>query len=76
MRRRGAPIKVSAIASEGVLAAALTMLEGRGFVETRAGLLRARDESMDMLKYYANSIARWRLERADEAETPAEEAEK
>ena len=43
-----------------MLAAALTMLEGRGFVESREGLLRARDESLDVLNYYANSIEHWK----------------
>ena len=70
LRQCGAPIKVSAIASEGVLAAALSMLEGRGFVEQRQGLLRARDESLDMLKYYANSIEQWDQEKSRPESVP------
>ena len=73
LRIRGAPIKVSAIASEGVLAAALTMLEGRGFIDNRDGLFRARGESLDMLRYYANSIAQWKKNAADAALNPKEE---
>ena len=71
LRLRGAPIKVSAIASEGVLSAALSMLEGRSFVESKDGLLRAREESLDLLRYYANSIEQWR----EEEDRPAEVGE-
>ncbi len=56
----GAPIRISAIAREGVLAQALAMLRGRGFVETWDGLIRPRAEAMDLLNYYANSIRQWR----------------
>ena len=58
--QQGAPIKISASAYEGVFSATLTMLEGRGFIENRDGLLRARSESVDVLNYYANSIVQWR----------------
>jgi len=64
--RQGAPIKISASAYEGVFNATLTMLEGRGFIENREGLLRARPESLDVLNYYANSIAQWRENAARE----------
>jgi len=60
LQAQGAPIKISATACEGVLAAALTMLEGRGFIESKEGLIRARVEMLDVLGYYANSIAQWR----------------
>jgi glycerol-3-phosphate O-acyltransferase len=56
----GAPIKISTTACENVLAAALAMLEGRGFVDCREGLLRTNPESLDVLNYYANSIQHWR----------------
>lgn len=59
LRNSGAPIKISATACEGVLNGALTMLKGRGFVEEDKGLLRASPVSLDLLKYYANSIAHW-----------------
>ena len=60
LQGQGAPIKIPANACEGVLAAALTMLEGRGFIESRDGLLRARAGAVDVLNYYANSIRHWR----------------
>ncbi|MEE8364587.1 MAG: 1-acyl-sn-glycerol-3-phosphate acyltransferase [Gammaproteobacteria bacterium] len=59
LQAKGAPIKLAANACEGVLSAALTMLEGRGFIESRDNLLRANPDSLDLLKYYANSIDRW-----------------
>ena len=60
LRRLGAPITISASACEAVFSATLAMLEGRGFVDSRDGLLRASDASLDVLRYYANSIAHWR----------------
>lgn len=60
----GAPIKLSASACEGVLSGALTMLEGRGFTETRNNLFRANPGTLDILKYYANSIAHWKNQAA------------
>jgi len=59
LQAKGAPINLPASAAEGVLNGALSMLEGRGFVEINDGLLRARSESMDLVKYYANSISHW-----------------
>jgi hypothetical protein len=56
----GAPIGISAKVCEDVLAAALAMLEGRGFIESRDGLIRAQPEALDILKYYANSIEQWK----------------
>jgi glycerol-3-phosphate O-acyltransferase len=55
----GAPIDMAPNALEGVLSAALVMLEGRGFIEVEENLLRANPESLDLLKYYANSISHW-----------------
>ncbi len=60
LRAQGAPIKISATACEGVLAAALAMLEGRGFIENNEGMLRASPAALDLLNYYANSIEQWR----------------
>ena len=60
LQKQGAPIKLSASACEDVLSAALTMLEGRGFIETRDNLIRANSATLDILKYYANSIAHWK----------------
>ena len=59
LQAQGAPIKISANACEGVLSAALAMLEGRGFIEHRDGLFRARADALDVLNYYANSIRQW-----------------
>ncbi len=59
LQAKGAPIKLAANACEGVLSAALTMLEGRSFIEYRDGLIRANPKALDLLKYYANSIAQW-----------------
>lgn len=56
----GAPIKISASACEGVFMAALRMLEGRGFIENKRGMLRASPAALDVLNYYANSIEQWR----------------
>jgi len=42
------------------LTAALSMLEGRGLIESRDGLIRAKPEALDLLNYYANSIKHWR----------------
>jgi len=61
LQKKGAPIKMSASVCEGVLNGALSMLYGRGFVDkNRDELLRANSGSIDLIKYYANSIAHWR----------------
>ncbi len=60
LQAQGAPIKISATACEGVLSAALTMLEGRGFIESRDSLIRVNPEALDVLNYYANSIRQWK----------------
>ncbi len=62
LKQLGAPIKLPAYACEGVLGRALTMLTGRSFVESKDGLLRARAESLDLIKYYANSIKHWHID--------------
>ena len=64
LHARGAPIKISANACEGVLTAALSMLEGRGFIENKNGLIRAQPEALDILNYYANSIKQWKTAAA------------
>jgi hypothetical protein len=60
LEKRGAPINISASACEGVLSAALNMLEGRSFIESKDNLYRIRDNAGDILSYYANSIAHWK----------------
>jgi glycerol-3-phosphate O-acyltransferase len=69
LQAQGAPIKVSASACEGVLSGALSMLEGRGFIESRDGLIRANPESLDVLNYYANSIKHWKTGSSPRAES-------
>ncbi len=59
LQNKGAPINLPASAAEGVLNGALSMLEGRGFVDVDDGLLRLRSESADLVRYYANSISHW-----------------
>jgi glycerol-3-phosphate O-acyltransferase len=61
LQEKGAPIDLSANALEGVLSAALVMLEGRGFIEVKENLFRAKPEALDLLKYYANSIDHWKV---------------
>ena len=60
LERQGAPIKISASACEGVLSAALNMLEGRGFVASKNNLYRADEDAIELLSYYANSIVHWK----------------
>jgi len=59
LQQKGAPISLPASAAEGVFDGALSMIEGREFVEVNDGLLRLRSESLDLVKYYANSISHW-----------------
>ena len=69
LQAKGAPIKISANACEDVLTAALSMLEGRGFIESRDGLIRAKPEALDVLNYYANSINHWKTGSSPRAES-------
>lgn len=55
----GAPVNISANACEGVFGSALNILEGREFVDAKDNLYRANQNSIDILSYYANSIAHW-----------------
>ena len=66
---QGAPIKFPVNASEAVLTAAFDMLVGRGFVERREQTLRASEQSIDVLSYYANSIVHWQ-KKPDQAARP------
>lgn len=59
LEEMGAPIDLASNAVEGVLSAALVMLAGRGFIEVENNLVRAKPESLDLLRYYANSISHW-----------------
>ena len=66
---QGAPIRISANACEDVLTAALWMLEGRGFIERRDGLIRPGAEALDILNYYANSIKHWQTGTSSRVES-------
>jgi hypothetical protein len=35
------------------------MLEGRGFIESKDNLYKADEVAIELLEYYANSIAHW-----------------
>jgi glycerol-3-phosphate O-acyltransferase len=59
LEKLGAPIKISGSACENVLSAALRMLAGRGFVEQSDEGYRASENAIEVLSYYANSIAHW-----------------
>lgn len=59
LEKSGAPIEISAGAFEHVLTAALDMLVGRSFVEIQQGLYQAKQNSLIVLEYYANSIQHW-----------------
>jgi len=60
LEKLGAPINISAGACDGVLSAAINMLIGRDFVREDGGLYKADEVSIDILSYYANSIAHWK----------------
>ena len=51
LHARGAPIRISANACEDVLTAALSMLEGRGFIERKDGLIRAQTGASSRIGY-------------------------
>jgi len=55
----GAPINISSSAVESVLGSALAALTGRGLVEEKENLYRMKADELDIINYYANSIAQW-----------------
>ncbi len=59
LKARGAPINVTASATEGVLTNALDMLIGRRLVEVQKKLIRPKADAELLLEYYANSIRHW-----------------
>ena len=59
LERLGAPIDISSSALESVLGAALDVLRGRGLLDEKDNLFRMKKDEMDVMKYYANSIAHW-----------------
>jgi glycerol-3-phosphate O-acyltransferase len=60
LKSLGAPINISASAYDGVLSAAINMLEGRSFVTAKDNLYKAREDAIELLSYYANSIVHWK----------------
>ena len=60
LESHGAPIKIAASAYDGVLSAAINMLEGRSFIMAKDNLYQAREDAIELLSYYANSIAHWK----------------
>jgi len=63
-----APVSISANACEAVLTTAINGLFARGMLQENNGLFRADTASIEILSYYANSIAHWRREPCPGAE--------
>jgi len=59
LKELGAPIRISSNTTESVLGGALVIIEGRGWLDMQDNLYKAREDSIVMLEYYANSIAHW-----------------
>ena len=59
LKKQGAPIRISSSTTENILSGALDIIDGRGWLDTQDNLYKARDDSIVMLQYYANSIAHW-----------------
>jgi glycerol-3-phosphate O-acyltransferase len=55
----GAPIDISSSALESVLGSALDALIGRGLLEEKDNLYRMKQAELEIIRYYANSIAHW-----------------
>ncbi len=59
LQKAGAPIDISSSAVESVLGSAMAVLIGRGLVEEKNNLYRMKESELDIINYYANSIAHW-----------------
>jgi glycerol-3-phosphate O-acyltransferase len=59
LKKMGAPIRISSNTTESVLSGALDIIEGRGWLEVEDNLLKAAEDAVVILEYYANSIAHW-----------------
>jgi glycerol-3-phosphate O-acyltransferase len=59
LKQKGAPIRISSSSTESILSGALDIIDGRGWLDVQDNLYKARDDSIVMLEYYANSIAHW-----------------
>jgi glycerol-3-phosphate O-acyltransferase len=55
----GAPIEISSSALESVLGSALEAINGRGLLEEKDNLYRLKESEIEIISYYANSIAHW-----------------
>jgi len=55
----GAPIDISSSALESVLGSALEAINGRGLLEEKDNLYRVKESEIEIISYYANSIAHW-----------------
>ncbi len=55
----GAPIEISSSALESVLGSALEAINGRGLLEEKDNLYRLKASEIEIISYYANSIAHW-----------------
>jgi glycerol-3-phosphate O-acyltransferase len=60
LKVKGAPIRISSSSTESILSGALDIIEGRGWLDVQDNLYKAREDSVVMLEYYANSIVHWR----------------
>jgi hypothetical protein len=56
----GAPIDISSGALESVLRAAMDILIGRGLLQEKDNLFRMDETEINIVSYYANSIAHWK----------------
>jgi glycerol-3-phosphate O-acyltransferase len=59
LQQAGAPIDISSSALESVLGSAMAALLGRGLVDEKDNLYRMKASEMEIISYYANSIAHW-----------------
>jgi glycerol-3-phosphate O-acyltransferase len=59
LKKMGAPIRISSNTTESILSGALDIIDGRGWLDTQDNLYKAKQDSLVMLEYYANSIAHW-----------------
>jgi len=59
LEQAGSPIDTSSSALESVLGSAMAALLGRGLVDEKDNLYRMKASEMEIISYYANSIAHW-----------------
>jgi glycerol-3-phosphate O-acyltransferase len=59
LQQAGAPIDISSSALENVLGSAMDALIGRGLLDEKDNLYRMKETELEIIRYYANSIAHW-----------------